>query len=689
MIRKIRILIALTVVAAAATIYALTRPVADGGVATSLRLCRKEHKPPRPPHHDDIVTMLRQQHYSEARRLIAASQRQTADSVEYYQLEALLAKYYFATSQADSLMLSTDRLHRFLQLQTDTSSEHYRQLLMYEQTQRAVCEVKMRGRMDSALTHYLQAKRLADRLTGYNDERLVLLTNLADVYRQQGRYDRCADYFHQAMDLADSLGTDTATAIVVSIGIATAYTAMADYEQSARWWLRADSLRPLMTPNDLFQYLNNRGNDYFLQDKYRESLALFRSLDSLTQQHDDMLWERMFGQANLSHILIRLQRRDEARRLLSDTQDFFTRQRQPLVLYYLDTQRIEMALDEGRPDEARRIAAQSPTPSWMIPDQVLMRQQVLMRLARQTGQWQQLAHLMEQHQQLHDSIMGDKMRMQFSVVLLRHDHQRTMLLKQKQLEEKELSFRWAVALLIAASLVILLLVIISMQLRKQQLLREQAMHSRIVQLRMETVRNRITPHFMSNALTTEVLRQMDGREVDLDALVQLLQRGIEMTGAGQTTLSDELQFVAFFVAVERRTLGDDIELHTDLQPDVDPTQVVLPPMFVQILVENALKHGLRRKPHSNGQSRCVTVRASRRDGGTLVEVIDNGVGLPADGQPAFRTGLKVVQQTIQLLNEQNTRQMAFTLENRSKAGDDSGCRATLFLPDDYRYTLNA
>lgn len=688
MIRNIRLLIVLTIIAVVVTIVAISHTI-PGSESTATWLCRpKQHAPLRPPRHAEIMQLLKLQQNQQARLLIEQSRPQAADSMEYYQYETLLGRYFFHTMQADSLRLSTDRLHQFLQRQTGRDDERYLQLAMCEQTQRAVYDVKMRAQMDSAIIHYNEAMRLSDKLPAYTDERLVLLTNLADAYKQKGCYDRCVHYFQKAFDLSDSLGTDTATNIVASIGIASAYTSMANFEQSEVWWQKADSLMPAMSRNQLFQYLNNRGNDFFLQKKYEESLRLFLAVDSLTKDNDDMMWERQFGHVNLSHIYIKLGRRQEAQALLDDTRQFFERQQQPLVLFYLDTQRMELALLDGDTTEALRLQQQNGIPQWVIPEQLLLRQEVLEQLYRQTGDWKQLAQVISSLQQLRDSLMGDKTRMQVSVLIMRHNHERTMLDKQKQLEEKELSFRWAIALLVAAAVVIVLLLFINFLYKKQQRMSELSMRNRIAALRMETVRNRITPHFMSNALTTEMLAQMDGREINLDPLVSLLQRGIDMTGTEQTTLHDELEFVSFYCSVERRILDSDLEFRTDIMPGVDLNQVVLPSMFVQILVENAIKHGLRSKPRREEWRPTVTVRATRHDNGTRVEVEDNGVGLPEAQRINYHTGLKVVQQTIQLLNEQNLRQMTFSLENYSQTDSDlSGCRATIYLPDDYQYTL--
>lgn len=623
----------------------------------------------------------------EAMDLVKKGMREATDSLEYYKYVVLEAKCHFVAMDATRFYASYERLHRFLDGHPQGSDMELRALRAEEMMQRGVYEVKMVGRMDSALFYYQQALALIRKLPCSHDDQLLALTNIADAYKWMGSYDKSVSFYLQAMELGDSVGMSDAAQTTIDIGIASAYAAMGNFEQSGKWWLQAEQMRPNMQRGELFQYLNNRGNDFYLQGKYRESLDCYLQLDSLVNSYPDMQWEKMYGQANLSDVYIKLGQQQRALPLLDETEAFFQKEQQQIPLYYLSTQRIELALLSGNTAEAERLAGEDTLTDRMIPEQKLLRLKILMRLYHQLGQWQRYAETQKSVDQLQDSIMSDKIKMQFSEVLMRHEHERQLLLKQRQLEEMNLSFRWAIALLVAAALAIVLLIIIIVQKRRERRMKEQAVRGQIASLRMESVRNRITPHFMGNALAAEMLAQMDGKEVDLDSLVQLLHRGIEMTGTEQTTLSEELEFITFYCDVESRSIGPDFVLRTELAPDVHPDQVVLPAMFVQILVENALKHGLKAKPRQEGKERMVLVRASRRNAGTLVEVIDNGVGLNTERRNPEHTGLKVVRQTMQLLNEQNRQQMEFTLDNYLHPNGETGCCATIYLPDDYRYVI--
>ena len=640
-----------------------------------------------PPRYVQGEAALQQGRTDEARQLAREGQAEAADSDAYYRYEVLLAKCHFAAMQKDSLLLSNRRLADYLARQSQPTLQQ-QQLGVELEMQRGVCFSKMVGRMDSALLHFDRALQLASQLPCQTSNRLQLLINMADAYKQAGQYDQSVGHYRQAMELADSLGPTPATLISVSMGIASAYAAMGSFEQSSTWWSRAEELRPQMSAADVFIYLNNRGNDYFLQGQYRQSLQCFIELDSLLATQPDMVWERMFERCNLSDLYIRTGQPQRALPLLELTEQFFRQQQQPIPLYYLTTQRMELALMDNQPVEALRLDSLHPTPSWMIPEQLVLRQQVLISLYEQTGQWRQYAQAQQQLDRLRDSIASDNMKMRISEALMSYEHQKQLFMKQQQIEEKDLSMKLSLTMLLALALAVGLLVVLLAQKQRERKLREMALRNRIASLRMETVRNRITPHFISNALTAEMLAQMDGKPVNLDSLVQLLHRGIEFTGCEQTTLSEELAFISFYCDVESRSIGPDFAYELQVAPDVDAAKVVLPSMSVQILAENAIKHGLKPMRPQQGQQRKLWVKATRQDGGTLVEVVDNGAGLTEGQQPGEGTGLRVLRQTLQLLNEQNRQQMVFTLENNHSRQLSTGCRAALFLPDHFKYTLN-
>ena len=679
--------VCLLAIGAIALLYLLPASTLPPSLLTMLHREQPSYSFSQAPIFDEVEELLGTSNVKQAKELIARERRNARDSVEYYQYEVLQSKCYYTAMQVDSFYASHLQLKQFLNRQHDTGDNRLKVLRTEEMMQRGVYESKITNRMDTAIVYFQKALELMQQTPDNKHNELIALTNTADAYKWLGKFDKSVYYYRRAMELDDSTSSNANAQLTISIGIASAYTAMGSFEESDRWWKRVDEMRPMMSKTDLFIYLNNRGNDYYLQEKYDQSLKYFQELDTLTRQNPDMHWERMFCMANMSDIYIKLGKPALAQPLIDETEPFFRKEHMAIPVYYLNTQRIEMALLNGDIAEASRLAQQDKDTYMPIPDQRLFRQRVLMKLYEKQDNWKLFNQALKTVRQLHDSLTNDKNRMLFSEVIMRHQHEKLIMEKQKMIEEKELSLRWTVILLIAAVVVCVLIVIISKQKLHERELKEQSLRGHIANLRMENVRNRITPHFISNALTAEILAQMDGKEVNLDPLVQLLHRGTEMAGTEQTTLSKELEFIRFYCSIESRVIGPDFALKTELADDVDPQKVQLPSMFLQILVENSLKHGLKPKPRVPGKERTVLIKATRKDAGTQLEVIDNGVGMLSSKNYQANTGLQVVIQTIMLLNEQNKQQMLFSLYNYKHSDSGSGCRATLYLPDNFKYVI--
>lgn len=105
-------------------------------------------------------------------------------------------------------------------------------------------------------------------------------------------------------------------------------------------------------------------------------------------------------------------------------------------------------------------------------------------------------------------------------------------------------------------------------------------------------------------------------------------------------------------------------------------------MLVQILVENALVHGLR------GWSghKLLAIDVHRQGKSIRIAVSDNGPGFDIRSVgPKKRTGLSIISQTIAIVNERNKSKMNFSMHNRKNAeGNTCGCEAIILLPENIK-----
>lgn len=588
-------------------------------------------------------------------------------------------KMWYAKMEGDSMDAASMRIKDFLDQHPKDKSEPMRRLRAEWLKARGVYFTAIKGQPDSGIVYTERALEEMKDLEGVDVLRVLAMANRADFYRQTGQLDKSADGYLQAIQMADSTGTGDSLGIPLMLGVSTAYTFMGDYHNGHRWWERLRSLLPVMKRDDQFIYYNNLGNDNFFQENYQDARDCFRKAADLVKGDEAKLWDYYTALGNLGEIYICLHQADSARQMVEQADSFFRRVNFPPLIYYMATSRMELKMLEGDMQGALAIASASPKDDISIPAAKVLRLKALEQLMRQTGRWQEAMNVHEELHGLNDSIHAAQSAMRMSAQLYQYKHDKERMKQQQEIDHQQLRAQLALALSAVAMLAVVVVMVLYELRRRKHRLQAMTTQQQIISLRMENVRNRITPHFVYNALNHEMLEQMEGRAVDLNALTQLLRRGVDQADMLETTLEEELRFVDYYVEIEGRQMADKLQYRKEISPDVDTSKVNLPAMTIQIFVENAIKHGLQRR---GGE---LTIRVSRQDDSTLIEVVDNGQGLGTSA-PKEHTGMRVVRQTIQMLNDHNHRQITFGIGNWQKDGE-SGCRTWLLVPDDFNYKV--
>ena len=218
--------------------------------------------------------------------------------------------------------------------------------------------------------------------------------------------------------------------------------------------------------------------------------------------------------------------------------------------------------------------------------------------------------------------------------------------------------------------------------RKRLRDREQwRMQNAITSLQLENVRNRISPHFIFNVLNREMnLHKGEEESQNLIGLTKLIRRNLELTDCLAVSLADELEFVDTYVGLEKESLGKDLDCKIDLKV------VKVPSMLLQIPVENAIKHGLRLK---EGKRLLRIQIRLLLDNQVEIVVSDNGGGYrKVSVNHGTGTGMKVITQTIQLLNTYNSRPIQMKIDNVLVGEEkEMGCEVRFVIPLNYSYQL--
>jgi two-component system sensor histidine kinase AlgZ len=144
--------------------------------------------------------------------------------------------------------------------------------------------------------------------------------------------------------------------------------------------------------------------------------------------------------------------------------------------------------------------------------------------------------------------------------------------------------------------------------------------------RFSSLESRIHPHFLFNTLNSisALIREDPGKaEQTVQQLSALLRYSLDTHTSGLTRLGKELRIVTDYLEIERTRFGDRLKFTIDAPGALEDLE--LPPMAIQTLVENSIKHAVSRS-RSGGEIRIVARTVEDR---FLVEVSDDGPGFAA------------------------------------------------------------
>jgi two-component system, LytTR family, sensor kinase len=158
----------------------------------------------------------------------------------------------------------------------------------------------------------------------------------------------------------------------------------------------------------------------------------------------------------------------------------------------------------------------------------------------------------------------------------------------------------------------------------------------LARAQLHNLRLQLQPHFLFNTLNTvSSVMYEDVRVADrmIARLSDLLRVSLEQGAAQEVTLEREIEFLVLYVETMKARFEE--RLNVKIEADAQTRSAMVPPLLLQPLVENSIRHG------ADPLSSVVDVRVSaRRENGTLfLEVRDHGPGMAVSGPAALRKGI--------------------------------------------------
>jgi signal transduction histidine kinase len=204
----------------------------------------------------------------------------------------------------------------------------------------------------------------------------------------------------------------------------------------------------------------------------------------------------------------------------------------------------------------------------------------------------------------------------------------------------------------------------------QELADAESLKRQVLEARMAAMQAQVEPHFLFNTLASiEHLIEVDPPRASRmhKQLIALLRASIPSMRETSATLGRELEVVRPYLEILKMRMGE--RLRAELSVPEGLYSANFPPMMLQSLVENAIKHGLEPKP--DGGALAVTAQVVH--GKLAVTVADTGVGFARAATAGTGTGLNNIRERLQLLYGE-------AAELRITDNTATGTRASIVVP---------
>jgi signal transduction histidine kinase len=163
---------------------------------------------------------------------------------------------------------------------------------------------------------------------------------------------------------------------------------------------------------------------------------------------------------------------------------------------------------------------------------------------------------------------------------------------------------------------------VTLELRTRELEAERD-RKLALQARLASLESRLQPHFLFNtlnAISSLIQDDPDHAERMVERLAALLRFSLDASERGLVPLADELKIVGDYLEIERARLGTRLTFTLDADPEAAGREV--PPLTIQTLVENSVKHAIAPRP-AGGRIRVAAALAGER---LVLSVWDDGPG---------------------------------------------------------------
>lgn len=617
----------------------------------------------------------------ETRRIIDNGIASAQDSMTRYEYESRLARFFYLSPTPDSLIPVIKHVEAFAKGKTNT--ERGRQLLAYAYNTHAVYYHAFHLEPEKQISLYRGAYDLIMESEDKSEAHKVA-ANLGDAYAFSNELPEAASWYRRALFLVDSLHLSPSENATLYLGLAGIYQQLGDNDNALKYFKQTENSYKSMPVGMQAYFLNNFGNYYYYIHDYKSALKKFLDLQTFLEKNGMQdNFDMYLCKINLADVYLNLGELDKAKQCLDAVEPFANKHVDPAMLYYCRTIRIGIAVKEKNWSEVGQLASTEPYKDKVSFQMRQIRARYMRDYYLSIGNYKQAYNDLVADEAYDDSLEHNRTNMRTTDIMSRLTADTLRLHHDVEMQKQQaISQRNQLIAVIAITMVVLLIVVLMLFVqRSHKHMVEGKMKA--LDLRLQSARLRISPHFIFNVLNNHMIVSGNAEEnAEIIRLSKLIRANLSMSRELVVTLAEELHFVKQYVSVEQPLVGEDLDFQVNIGKGIDVDNVKVPSMIIQIMVENAFKHAL------SGWSghKLLHIDVVHSSNVLTISVTDNGEGLNlVKMRGKDHNGLNIIRQTIAVLNSKSKRKMQFKMENVVENNEVKGCRSSIIIPDNFRF----
>ncbi|GEM_PF-2849322 len=254
-----------------------------------------------------------------------------------------------------------------------------------------------------------------------------------------------------------------------------------------------------------------------------------------------------------------------------------------------------------------------------------------------------------------------------------------------QIEPPYWTSGWFLFLLITVAAVIVFTVF---WIRIRVIRREYELLQELRQTEQKALRAQMNPHFVFNSLNSIQKFILDAdppsAQKYLNVFARIIRQALHHSVKSFVSIQAELELLKDYVSLEGLRLNEPIDFRIEIDPDLNPYVMEIPPMLLQPFVENAIWHGVL--PHKK-QGRIDLILRRENADTLFCEIRDNGVGRPQEviGKSTFSkespSGMQITDDRVRLLWKQyGLDQSIKVVDLKNEDGSPAGTSVSFLVP---------